>query len=234
MLAGKCIMTNKRRILIVDDHPVVLEGLKMLINRHDSFEVCGEAMNATAAMKEIRTCKPDLAIVDISLEGKSGIELVGEIRQYDPKLPVLVLSMYSESLFAERALRAGARGYIMKKEMPEVLINAIGQVLDGEIYLSKKMTTHLFDTLLSRGKISKASPFERLTDREYEVFQSLGKGLTTQEIGEMLHLSKNTIETYRERIREKLGLKDSRELLRYSIQWMESDTDTYGAREPQE
>lgn len=223
MLTEGYTMKIRKKILIVDDHPVVIEGLKMLINKNESFTVCGEAMDATAAMKDIRISMPDLVIVDISLEGKSGIGLVSEIRQYNPKLPVLVLSMYSESLFAERVLRAGARGYIMKKEMPEVLINAISQVLNGEIYLSKKMSTHLFDKLLSGKKVSKASPIERLTDREYEVFQSIGKGLTTKEIAESLHLSKNTIETHRERIREKLALKDTRELLRYALQWTDSD-----------
>jgi DNA-binding NarL/FixJ family response regulator len=223
-------MKSEKRILIVDDHPVVLEGLKMLINKNEGLTVCGEVTNATAAMKMIQASKPDLVIVDISLEGKSGIELLGEIRQYDAKLPVLVLSMYSESLFAERAIRAGARGYIMKKEMPEVLIKAIRHVLSGQIYLSNTMTTHLFDRLLIGGRTSKTSPIERLTNREYEVFQSIGKGLTTQEIGEVLHLSKSTIETYRERIREKLGVKDSRELLRYAVQWLESEKDGY--REP--
>ncbi|HUN54858.1 MAG TPA: response regulator transcription factor [Smithella sp.] len=221
MAANKTSKTDKHRILIVDDHPIFRQGLAQLINQEDDLCVCGEAEDYQGAMKAVAELKPAMIIVDITLKDMSGIDLIKELRKLHKGITMLVISMHDESLYAERAFRAGAKGYIMKQEASESVVKAIRQVRQGGIYASHKMT----DQILSRfvegpGDIAE-SPLHTLTDREIEVFQLIGEGLSISEIGVRLHLSVKTIGTYRERIKEKLNLKNSTELLRYALNWVE-------------
>jgi DNA-binding NarL/FixJ family response regulator len=213
---------GKSKILVVDDHPMIREGLAGLVSNENDLEICGQAEDAPEALKAISQTKPDIVIVDISLKNSNGIELVKSIKAQYPKLPMLVLSMHNEALYAERALRAGAMGYIMKQEASENLLTAIRRVLDGQIYISDQVSKRLIRKL-AHGKVDMvASPIENLSDRELEVFHLIGQGTGTSEIAEKLYLSVKTIETYRTHIKEKLNLADSRELLRYAIQWVSS------------
>ncbi len=213
---------NKANILIVDDHPIVRQGLAELVNHENDLTVCGQAEDARQAMKAIKELRPNMAVVDISLRETSGIELIKDINVQYPNLPVLALSMHDESLYAERALRAGAKGYIMKAEATEKVITAIRKILNGEIYVSDKMATKMVRQLVgSKTKIS-TTPVERLSDRELEVFHLIGKGYGTRQISERLHLSVKTIETYRAHIKEKLSLANAAELLQHAIQWVSS------------
>ena len=213
---------NKKRILMIDDHPMVVEGLAQLINREPDLMVCGQAQDAPKALQAIETLKPDMTIVDISLNGTNGIELIKDIKLRHGELPVLVLSAHDESIFAERSLRAGAGGYVMKLEAPDNLMNAIRRVLNGEIYLSAKMSGKMLQKYVgSSGKPMETS-IDRLTDREVAVLQLIGLGHGTREIAEQLNLSVKTIETYRAHIMEKLDLKNATELVKYAIQWVQS------------
>lgn len=212
---------NKRiEILIVDDHPIVCEGLTQLINQEDDFHVCGHARNASTAMKAIRSMKPDFVIVDISLEGKSGIELIGEIKTFCPDIYVLALSMHIEPLIVERALMAGAKGYVSKHEATTVIIKAIRRVLSGSIYLSDPMSEKLIDNMYGKKLEPNRLLVDKLSSREFEVFQLIGKGMTVREMAGMLNISIKTIEAHREHIKGKLKLKDSRELFSYALQWL--------------
>ncbi|MHC4331056.1 MAG: response regulator transcription factor [Planctomycetota bacterium] len=213
---------NKARIVIVDDHPIVREGLADLINKEDDLVVCGEAEDAYQAMEVISELEPDIVIVDISLQDTSGLELIKDIKVQYPSLPVLTLSMHDESLYAERALRAGAKGYIMKREATTNVVMAIRRVLNGQVYLSERMATQMVDKLVGGKPEESTSPIDRLTDRELEVFSLLGQGNGTREISERLHLSVKTIETYRSRIKEKLNLGSGSELLQHAFQWVNS------------
>ncbi len=213
---------NKARIVIVDDHPIVREGLADLINKEDDLVVCGEAEDAYQAMAVIRELEPDVAIVDISLQDTSGLELIKDIKVQYPGLPVLTLSMHDESLYAERALRAGAKGYIMKREATTNVVIAIRRVLNGQVYLSERMATKMVDKIVGGKPEESSSGIERLTDRELEVFSLLGEGKGTRKISERLHLSVKTIETYRSRIKEKLNLTSASELLQHAFQWVNS------------
>ena len=216
---------NRRAgILLVDDHPIVIEGLTQLINQQQDLIVWGEASDSLGALKAIETLKPNLAIVDISLKNGSGLDLIKSLQQRFPKLPILVLSMHDESLYAERVLRAGARGYITKQEATEKLITAIRRVLDGEIYLNEKVTSKILSRVISTSPAKNLSSINRLSDRELEVFQLIGQGHGTREIAELLHLSIKTVETYREHIKDKLQLKDATELVRYAVRWAEGET----------
>jgi len=212
---------EKKRILVVDDHPIVRQGLSMLINRNEELLVCGHAADASEAMEAIRVLKPDMVIVDISLKDANGIELIKDIKAYDAALPVLTLSMHDESLYAERSLRAGAKGYIMKQEGTEKLISAIRTVLAGELYISDRLAGRLISKMVSGGE-RRGSPLESLSDRELEVFLLIGRGQRTREISSQLHLSPKTVETYRSHIKEKLNLGSSTELLQHAIQWVNS------------
>jgi DNA-binding NarL/FixJ family response regulator len=213
---------DKSKILIVDDHPIVRQGLAELVNHENDLVVCGQAEDAHQARKAIKELRPDMAVIDISLRETSGIELIKDINVQYPNLPVLALSMHDESLYAERALRAGAKGYIMKAEATEKVITAIRKILNGEIYVSDKMAAKMVRKLVGgKAKIS-TTPVERLSDRELEVFHLIGKGYGTRQISERLHLSIKTIETYRAHIKEKLSLTNAAELLRYAIQWVSS------------
>lgn len=208
---------TKYKIMIVDDHPIMREGLAQLINHEKDLGICGQFEEATKAFEGIATLKPDIAIVDISLKGSSGIELLKNIKVHYPKLLVLVLSMHDESLYAERVLRAGASGYIMKQEATDRVLVALRKVLNGEIYLSEKMSTKLMHQLVG-GRVSSGSLMERLSDRELEVFGLIGQGRGTREIAEQLHLSVKTIESHRAHIKEKLNLKNATELVHRAIQ----------------
>jgi DNA-binding NarL/FixJ family response regulator len=209
-----------KRIVIVDDHPLFRKGLEQLINSSaDGFGICGEAGDAAEGMTVIRRLKPDLVIVDLSLPGANGIELIKNIRAEFQKLPVLVVSMHDESLYALRALRAGAQGYVMKQEALENVINAIREVLAGRPYLSQDMSAKLITNFASGS--SQASPTDRLSDRELEILELIGKGRDVHEIARGLHISAKTVETHRAHIKEKLNLKNARQVTRFAVQWLE-------------
>jgi len=216
---------NKTKILIVDDHPIVRRGLAELINHENDLAVCGHAEDSHEALRAIRELTPNMAVVDISLKETSGMELIKDINAQYPDLPVLALSMHDESLYAERALRAGAKGYIMKQEATENVIVAIRKILSGEIYVSDKMTARMMRKLVAGQTEMSTSPIECLSDRELEVFHLAGKGYGTRQVSERLHLSIKTIETYRARIKEKLNLADATELLQHAIRWVNSSSD---------
>jgi DNA-binding NarL/FixJ family response regulator len=211
----------KKKILIVDDHPVFCLGMGELINKADDLIVCGSADTPQQACKAIKRLEPDLVIVDISLKDSSGIDLIPEINRRFPNLPVLVLSMYDESLYAERAIIAGARGYLMKQEAIHVVVDAIHQVLDGKLYASEKVKEKVFRRLMSPKTQVHTSPLDQLTARELEVFRLLGEGLSTREIASRMNLSIKTIGTYRERIKEKLNLKHYTELVKVAVHWQQ-------------
>ena len=208
------------RVFLVEDHPVFRLGLRELIEQELDLHVCGEAENIGAALNEITRSRPDMVIIDISLVGRSGLELVKQLKDQMPHLPTLVLSMHEESLYAERALQAGARGYIMKHETSDLIVEAIRKVCLGEVYLSAKMTRSVLYKMVG-GTASPPLPQESLTNRELEVFEMVGRGLTTQEISKRLCLSAKTIGTYRERIKEKLKLRNASELAHRAVQWVE-------------
>jgi DNA-binding NarL/FixJ family response regulator len=211
---------KKKRIIIVDDHPLFRKGLEQLINSTgDDFMISGEANDAAEGMSKIRELKPDLAIVDLSLPGANGIELIKNIRAEFQKLPVLILSMHDESLYALRALRAGAQGYVMKQEALENVIAAIRQVLAGRPYLSTEMSAKLITNFASGA--NQASPTDKLSDRELEILELIGKGRDVHEIAKALHISRKTVETHRAHIKEKLNFKNAREVTRFAAQWVE-------------
>jgi len=205
--------------MIVDDHPLVRSGFRQLIESENDLNVCCEAATMNEALQMVKHCLPNLAIIDLSLPDGSGLELIKRIHTLHPSVHILVSSMHDEDLFAERALRAGAKGYINKQEAGEQVINAARQVLDGKIYLSSHMSERL---LLEQGDnpcTPLLSPVEHLSNRELEVFEFIGHGMTTSEIADKLHLSVKTIETHRANIKTKLGLSSAGELTRSAVQW---------------
>lgn len=210
----------KARVLLIDDHPILRRGLAQLINQEADLVVCGEVEEAPKAFTAVSTLNPDVAVIDISLKSGNGIELTKNIKARYPELPILVLSMHDECLYAERALRAGSLGYIMKEEAIEQVLVAIRRVLTGEIFLSDKMQAKMLQKLANgRTKVA-ASPIEHLTDRELEVFRLIGEGHSTRQIAEELHLSVRTVEAYREYIKDKLSLKNSTELVQHAFHWV--------------
>jgi len=215
-------MPQKAKLLLVDDHPLVREWLANLINQQLDLQVCGEAANAAAALKLMGVAKPDVAIVDISLEGGSGIELIKNIRALHPGIIVIVLSMHDEMLYAERALRAGARGYIMKREATKKVLQAIRCVLGGKLYISEKVNAMMAEKFVEGRSAATDSPITRLSDRELEVFQLLGRGYSTRQIAEDLHISFKPSQAFCARIKEKLNLTNATELLREAIRWHDS------------
>ena len=216
----KCDAPDAKRIVIVDDHPLFRKGLEELIHSDGSFAVCGEAGNASEGIDVIRQLRPDLAIVDLSLPGANGIELIKNIRTEFPKLPILVLSMHDESLYALRALRAGAEGYVMKHEAMANVIQAIREVFNGRPYLSPAMAAQVITKFAHRNAEGEADPVDRLSDRELEILELIGKGNEVRQIAKLLHLSPKTVETHRAHIKDKLDLKNSREVARFALQWL--------------
>jgi DNA-binding NarL/FixJ family response regulator len=210
----------RSRILIVDDHPIVRLGIRQMLAEERDLDVCGEADSAEAARQLISSARPDLAIVDLSLAQGTGLDLIRSLRESLPTLPVLVLSMHDEALFAERVLRAGARGYIMKREAITGLVGAIRQVLSGRIYVSEGIAQVVLERL-GHEAVPSANPLAGLTDRELEVFDLIGRGQSTGAIAEQLGVSVKTIETYRSNIKTKLNLKDATDLIRFAATWTE-------------
>jgi len=209
----------KRRILLVDDHPLLRQGISQLINQQPDLTVCGEAEDRAGALEQMANTKPALAVVDISLKDERGLDLIKDLKAQYPNLPVLVLSMHDESLYAERALRAGARGYIMKREASEKVLEAIRQVLTGAVYVSDKITGRILDQVSGRVEKAKSSALDLLTDRELEIMMLIGKGYGSQQISNQLHISVKTVEAHRANIKEKLNLPSSAELLQNAIRW---------------
>jgi DNA-binding NarL/FixJ family response regulator len=216
----RCDLPETKRLLIVDDHPLFRKGLQELIHSEAEFAVCGEAGNAAEAMEVIRKLNPDMAIVDLSLPGANGIELIKNIRAEFPSLPILVLSMHDESLYALRALRAGAEGYVMKHEAMANVIQAIREVFNGRPYLSPAMAAQVITKFAHRQAEGETDAVERLSDRELEILELIGKGNEVRQIAKLLHLSPKTVETHRAHIKDKLDLKNSREVARFALQWL--------------
>jgi DNA-binding NarL/FixJ family response regulator len=214
-------MGDKVRILIVEDHEVFRLGIRELINHEPDLFVCGEADSVAAARGMVTGEKPDLAIVDITLKGSNGLDLIREARELNPAMKVLVLSMHDESLYAERSLQAGAQGYIMKQETSRSIVTAIRRILSGGIYVSENIMGNLLNRVRTGPDSLEKSPVETLSDREFMVLRLIGEGRTTGEIADLMHLSARTISTYRERIKEKLHLKNASELVRYAFRWVE-------------
>ena len=218
-------LVEKLRVVVVDDHPMFRDRLAQIINHELDMAVCGEAATAQQALETIQQTLPDLAIIDITLDGASGLELIKSIRALGLKIPLLVLSMHDESLYAERALRAGASGYVTKRQPGAEVVSAIRRVLAGEVYLSEKMTAGFLKTLTSAGGAAGgvkelAQPINRLTDRELEVMELIGLGRTTREIAAALQLGVATVDTYRARIKEKMNFRNAVELQHFAIRWV--------------
>jgi DNA-binding NarL/FixJ family response regulator len=213
--------SKKKRIFIVDDHPIMRQGLAQLINHEPDLEVVGEAADARAALTGVLEAKPDLVIIDISLPGKNGLELIKDLKASCDGVVMLVHSMHDESLYVERVLRAGAHGYIMKHEGGKKVIDAIRKVLRGEIYVSPEMSGKILEIFSGR-RPSSTDPVEALSDRQFEIFQMIGQGKGTRAIAEALNVSVKTIDAHRAHIKEKLGLKSGNELVRFAVRWVEN------------
>jgi DNA-binding NarL/FixJ family response regulator len=211
---------QRKRILIVDDHPMMRDGLRLLIANEADLEICGEAENAPEALELARELKPDLAIVDITLRTSNGLELIKDLQIHTPRTAVLVLSMHDESLYAERVLRAGGRGYIMKQEGGKRIIEGIRQVLNGRTFVSDNISSKILDSFSGHGRESSA--VEQLTDREFEVFQLIGQGMGTKEMAEKLRVSVKTIEVHRVNIKEKLKTPTIGDLIRFAVRFTEA------------
>src|SRR6266853_1757599 len=214
--------SDSKRIVIVDDHPLFRKGLQEMIHSEGTFAVCGEAGNASQAMEVIRKLRPDMAIVDLSLPGANGIELIKNIRAEFPKLPILVLSMHDESLYAVRALRAGADGYVMKHEAMANVIHAVHEIFNGRPYLSPAMAAQVITKFAHRQAEGEVDAVEKLSDRELEILELIGKGNEVRQIAKLLNLSPKTVETPRAHIKDKLDLKNSREVARFALQWLQA------------
>jgi DNA-binding NarL/FixJ family response regulator len=219
MRPGKATV-RRARVLIVDDHPMTRAGLAHMINHQPDMMVSAEAENAVRALSALEANEPDLVLLDITLPGKNGLELIKDLKAMHPGLPVLVVSMHDESLYADRVLRAGARGYITKHEGGEKLLRAIRQVLSGKIYVSENMSAHILEIFSGGQTVSHRSSVENLSDREFEVFEFVGEGLSTRQIGARLHLSGKTIDAHRANIKGKLGLKTTAELISFAARWI--------------
>ena len=215
---------KRKRILIVDDHPVFVRGISQLIEGESGLQICGHAVSAPQALSQIEKLEPDLLLVDITIHGTNGIELMKSIKNIRPGLPALFLSMHDEGIYAERALRAGAKGYVMKAAPLEKVLEAIYRVLDGGIYLSEAISEQLLNTFLNgRNEKAGSTAIARLSDREMEVFRALGEGRSTREIADALHLSVKTVETHRAHIKDKLKIGTATDLIRAATEWVKSE-----------
>jgi DNA-binding NarL/FixJ family response regulator len=213
------LTSRKKMVFVVDDHPIVRQGLALLINQETDLAVCGEAEEMQTALPAIQALRPDILIVDISLNGPDGLELLKNVRITSPRLPVLILSMHDEAIYAERALRAGANGYIMKQEATERVLVALRRILSGEIYVSDRIANNMLQHYVRGANPAEHSSMTELTDRELEVFRLIGDGLGTRQIAEALHLSVKTVESYQAHIKEKLSLRSGRELVQHAVEW---------------
>jgi DNA-binding NarL/FixJ family response regulator len=214
-------MSKDLRIYIVDDHPLMRKGMAMTLDSEMGFTVCGQAVSAEDAMSEIQSLKPDVAVVDISLPGMSGIELIKHLLGFLPELKILVVSRHDEELYAERAIRAGAKGYLMKLEAGDTIVSAIRQIMNGGLFLSNKIGSKIIMKLTSGQQHDADNPLGILSDRELEVFELTGKGLSTKEIAERLFVSVKTIESYRARIKDKLQITTANDFIRRAVKWVE-------------
>jgi DNA-binding NarL/FixJ family response regulator len=212
-------VTARRRILILDDHPITRYGLTQLINHEPDLLVCGDAESAAQALAAMRSARPDLVLADITMPGKSGFEFIKDLQAQYPAVPVLVISMHDERIYAERVLRAGGRGYIMKNEGGEKVLEAIRQVLKGQVYVSRNMSAALLDSFTRRHPDLREGAPSALSDREFEVFQLIGQGLSGRQIGQRLNLSVKTVGTHRQHIMQKLKLGTGPELIRQAVRW---------------
>jgi DNA-binding NarL/FixJ family response regulator len=212
-----------KKIIIVDDHPLMRKGLALTLDMEADLEVCGQAESAEEAMTMVEQEQPDIAVVDISLPGMSGLELIKHMQVLAPNVRVLVVSRHDEALYAERAIRAGARGYVMKLEAGDVIVKAVRRVLGGGLYVSEEINERLLMGMLSGREALAMSPLEVLSDRELAVFELTGRGINTREIAERLHLSVKTVESYRARIKTKLDLNNATELMQHAVQWVEGE-----------
>ena len=213
---------SRKKVLIVDDHPITRQGMRMLIDQQADFAVVGEADNAAFAMELAAKLRPEVAIVDITLRTANGIELTKNLKAHSPELLILIVSMHDEELFAERALRAGARGYLMKHEASDQVTTALRRIVSGDIYVSERVQTRMLSRMVNNRTGEIVSPVESLSDREMEVFQLLGNGYSTRQIAERLNLSVKTIDSYREHLKLKLNLESGADLIRYAIQWVKA------------
>ena len=224
MAAAKNTGESKKQVYLVDDHPIVRQGLIKLIEQEAELEVCGESGTVAAALEDLKALGPDVVLVDISLEDSNGLELIKLVEDLGLQIPMLVLSMHDESLYAEHALRAGASGYVMKQAASNTLIQAIHKVLEGEIYVSKSMSSQMLKMAFRTGGEDTRTGTESLSLRELEVFELIGRGNSTREIADQLHLSVKTIETYRAHIKDKLQLRSGTELMQRAIHWVETES----------
>ena len=221
---NKVSKPSKKQVYLVDDHPIVRQGLIKLIEQEEGLEVCGEAGSVSEALEALKTLGPDVILVDISLEDSNGLELIKLVDDLGLQIPMLVLSMHDEALYAEHALRAGASGYVMKQAASNTLIQAIEKVLEGEIYVSKFMSSQMLKMAFRSGGEDSRTGTETLSLRELEVFELIGRGNSTREIAEQLNLSVKTIETYRAHIKDKLQLRSGTELMQRAIHWVETES----------
>jgi len=221
LVAGQMSTERATRVFLVDDHPLVREWLTNLITRQPDLVVCGEAESTASALRTIASAEADVAIVDLSLDGRSGLELIKELRQLHPNIGVLVLSMHDEMSFAERALRAGARGYVMKREVAKQVVLAIRRVTEGGMWISERVSALLAEKAAAGVPAGPEPPIDRLSERELEVFRLLGQGQATRQIAGALHVSAKTVQTYYARVKLKFGLASSTQLLREAIRWHE-------------
>jgi DNA-binding NarL/FixJ family response regulator len=219
-------MSSKTRIFIVDDHPLLRRGLAELINREADMMFCGEAEDSPSAMKAISQIKPDLVIVDISLKGYNGIELIKNIKAFDSKIQVLVLSMHDESIYAMRVLKAGAKAYVMKQEVVDKVMEAVRRIRSGKVFVSERVASRMLDQVVVGGDPSPDSPVDLLSDRELEIVNMIGSGLPTREIAAKLHISIKTVESHRARIKEKLDLQNAIQLVQFCVRWVEEGAKT--------
>ena len=219
----KHAIKRKFKVMVVDDHPVMREGLTRIINLERDLHVCGEASTADQALKDIPVFKPDIIILDLTLTASNGLDLIKDMKLRSLKSLILVLSMHDESLYAERALRAGAKGYIMKQEASAEILKAIRLILAGEIYLSEKMSAKMLHKMADNKSDGKSLPEGSLSDRELQVFQLIGQGRSTHDIAELLHISVKTVESYRGHIKVKMDLKNAHELTQHAVHWVEAN-----------
>ena len=220
--SGRTPPSTRKKILVVDDHPMTRSGVAYLLNKQPDIMACGEVGNPAEAFGEIPKSRPDLVLTDLTMPGRSGVEFIKDLLALHPALSILVVSMHDEIIFAERALRAGAKGYIMKEAGGEELLRAIRHVLSGQIYVSAGMSARILSNLSGQKPRGAHSPIEKLSDREFEVFQLIGQGKSTRDIAEQLHLSPKTVDVHRGHIKEKLELKDATSLVRHAVRWVET------------